>query len=107
ARSVCARPSAAMAPDRLTAGPYRDNREQPADAGGSTRTGSGSLEHKNRWLLAKLIPAGDHLLTWRRALVAAVAVLILAAVWTLIIPWIKLTLNTVSTDDAFVNGHVT
>jgi membrane fusion protein (multidrug efflux system) len=57
--------------------------------------------------LAKLIPAGRHFLTWRRALVAAVAVLMLAAVWALVIPWIKLTLNTVSTDDAFVNGHVT
>jgi membrane fusion protein, multidrug efflux system len=69
-------------------------------------TGSGSLEHKKEFL-AKLIPTNSHLLTWRRLLVAAVAVLILAAVWALVIPWIKLTLNTVSTDDAFVNGHVT
>jgi membrane fusion protein (multidrug efflux system) len=33
--------------------------------------------------------------------------LALAAVWGLVIPWITLSLNTVSTDDAFVNGHVT
>jgi len=33
--------------------------------------------------------------------------LVLAAVWGLVIPWVQLTLNTVSTDDAFVNGHVT
>jgi membrane fusion protein (multidrug efflux system) len=33
--------------------------------------------------------------------------LVLAAVWGLVIPWIQLTLNTVSTDDAYVNGHVT
>ena len=31
----------------------------------------------------------------------------LAAVWIYGVPWIQLTLNTVSTDDAFVNGHVT
>ena len=33
--------------------------------------------------------------------------LILAAVGILGIPWIRLALNTVSTDDAYVNGHVT
>jgi len=33
--------------------------------------------------------------------------LILAAVGVLGIPWIRLALNTVSTDDAYVNGHVT
>src|SRR5215471_21395989 len=100
-----------MAPDRSTAGLNRDNREQRVDVGGSTQTGSGSLEHKNRWFridfLAKPIPAGRHLLTWRRIVVVAVAALVLAAVWGLVIPWVQLTLNTVSTDDAFVNGHVT
>ena len=35
------------------------------------------------------------------------AALGLAAIWVYGIPWIRLTLNTVSTDDAFVNGHVT
>jgi membrane fusion protein, multidrug efflux system len=100
-----------MAPDRLTAGLHGDNREQRADAGGPTDSGSGSLEHKNKWFqidfLAKSIPTGRHLLTWRRALVGAVGVLVLAAVWGLVIPWVQLILNTVSTDDAYVNGHVT
>jgi membrane fusion protein, multidrug efflux system len=41
----------------------------------------------------------------RRLLMGAVAVVILALVFG--VPWIKQTLNTVSTDDAFVNGHVT
>ena len=95
-----------MAPDLLSAGINRDNPEQRADAGGSSRTGPGSLEHK-REVVAKSTPVGRHLFTWRRVLVAAVAALILAAVWGLVIPWIKLTLNTVSTDDAYVNGHVT
>src|SRR5215472_13374850 len=95
-----------MAQDRMTAGLNRDNTEQRTDAGESNLIDSGPVEHKKEFL-AKEIPASGHLLTRRRALVAAGAVLILAAVWLLVIPWIKLTLNTVSTDDAFVNGHVT
>ena len=35
------------------------------------------------------------------------AALVLAAIWKFGVPWIRLTLNTVSTDDAYVNGHVT
>jgi membrane fusion protein (multidrug efflux system) len=33
--------------------------------------------------------------------------LVLAAVLIFGVPWIRLALNTVSTDDAYVNGHVT
>ena len=45
--------------------------------------------------------------TWRRKLLVGglVAVVIAAAVFG--IPWIRFVLSTVSTDDAFVNGHVT
>jgi len=95
-----------MAQDRMTPGLNRDNTEQRTDAGGSNLIDSGPLEHEKEFL-AKSIPASGQLFTRRRALVAAGAVLILAAVWLLVIPWIKLTLNTVSTDDAYVNGHVT
>ena len=35
------------------------------------------------------------------------AAVVLAAIWKFGVPWIELTLNTVSTDDAYVNGHVT
>jgi membrane fusion protein (multidrug efflux system) len=35
------------------------------------------------------------------------AALVLAAIWKFGVPWIELTLNTVSTDDSYVNGHVT
>jgi membrane fusion protein (multidrug efflux system) len=44
---------------------------------------------------------------WRRKLLIGVlgVVVIVAVVYG--IPWIRFTLNTVSTDDAFVNGHVT
>ncbi len=43
----------------------------------------------------------------RRSLLAAAAVVLLAVILVFGIPWIKETLNTVSTDDAYVNGHVT
>jgi membrane fusion protein, multidrug efflux system len=43
----------------------------------------------------------------RRLLKGVLGALMLVAVGILGIPWIRLTLNTVSTDDAYVNGHVT
>ena len=43
----------------------------------------------------------------RRLVVGVLGVLVLAAVLIFGVPWIRLTLNTVSTDDAYVNGHVT
>jgi membrane fusion protein, multidrug efflux system len=53
---------------------------------------------------------------WRRQIIARdgnedwpweLAAVVLAAIWKFGVPWIELTLNTVSTDDAYVNGHVT
>jgi membrane fusion protein, multidrug efflux system len=50
----------------------------------------------------------DHRPSWKRRLAAGVvAALVLAAIWKYGVPWVQLTLNTVSTDDAYVNGHVT
>src|SRR5215469_12814957 len=43
----------------------------------------------------------------RRLVIGTLGVLVLAAVLIFGVPWIRLTLNTVSTDDAYVNGHVT
>ncbi len=43
----------------------------------------------------------------RRLLIGTLGVLVLAAALWFGIPWIRLALTTVSTDDAFVNGHVT
>src|SRR4051812_33213994 len=45
--------------------------------------------------------------TRRRLLIGVLGLLVLAAVLWFGIPWVRLTLNTVSTDDAFVNGHAT
>jgi membrane fusion protein, multidrug efflux system len=43
----------------------------------------------------------------RRLVIGALGVLVLAAALIFGVPWIQLTLNTVSTDDAYVNGHAT
>ena len=43
----------------------------------------------------------------RRLVIGVVGVLVLAAILIFGVPWIRLTLNTVSTDDAYVNGHAT
>jgi membrane fusion protein, multidrug efflux system len=43
----------------------------------------------------------------RRLLIGVLGAVVLVAVGILGIPWIRLMLNTVSTDDAYVNGHVT
>src|SRR5215813_3088740 len=43
----------------------------------------------------------------RRLLMGVLGAMILVAACLFGIPWIRLALNTVSTDDAYVNGHVT
>src|SRR6516225_354628 len=51
---------------------------------------------------------GEHRPGLKRRLVIGVpGVLVLAAALIFGVPWIRLTLNTVSTDDAYVNGHAT
>ncbi|MGB6324336.1 MAG: HlyD family secretion protein [Methylocella sp.] len=52
-------------------------------------------------------PTGHNVMQRRRLLMAALATLVLAFAVIFGIPWIRETLNTVSTDDAYVNGHVT
>jgi membrane fusion protein, multidrug efflux system len=50
----------------------------------------------------------NHRPRWKRRLaIGVLAALVLAAIWKYGVPWIELTLNSVSTDDAYVNGHVT
>src|SRR5262245_35233808 len=52
-------------------------------------------------------PKGDGATPKRKLLMGVLGILVLAAALWFGIPWIRLTLSTVSTDDAFVNGHVT
>jgi membrane fusion protein, multidrug efflux system len=57
---------------------------------------------------SKQVTPASHQPGWKRRLVIAVlGVLVLAAALIFGVPWIRLTLNTVSTDDAYVNGHAT
>src|SRR5262249_3272132 len=44
---------------------------------------------------------------WRRWLLLATGIVGLAVGAYFLVPWVKLQLNTISTDDAYVNGHVT
>jgi membrane fusion protein, multidrug efflux system len=54
------------------------------------------------------VAPSNHRPRWKRRLAMGVlAAVVLAAIWKFGVPWIELTLNTVSTDDAYVNGHVT
>jgi membrane fusion protein (multidrug efflux system) len=55
------------------------------------------------------VPPSGHRLTRRRKqlLIGVLGALVVAGVAALGIPWIELTFSTVSTDDAYVNGHVT
>jgi membrane fusion protein, multidrug efflux system len=43
----------------------------------------------------------------RKSVIGVLGALVLAAILIFGVPWIRLTLSTVSTDDAYVNGHVT
>ena len=52
-------------------------------------------------------PSGRQSTRRRRLLLGVLGAVVLAAVCVLGIPWIGEMLNTVSTDDAYVNGHVT
>jgi membrane fusion protein, multidrug efflux system len=57
---------------------------------------------------AKAAPSGGHdFLRRRTVVVGALGVLALAAALWFGIPWIRFAFSTVSTDDAFVNGHAT
>ena len=57
----------------------------------------------------RIKPAGttDHKPTRRKLLIGTLGVLVVAVALWFGIPWIRFTLSTESTDDAFVNGHVT
>jgi membrane fusion protein (multidrug efflux system) len=93
--------------------------KQSADSDESTRTDAGpeageaaSVEQGSKSpqgdSSSQPVPPAHHRPAWMRTLLVGVlAALGLAAIWVYGVPWIQLTLNTVSTDDAFVNGHVT
>jgi membrane fusion protein, multidrug efflux system len=65
-------------------------------------------KYPRRDFFSRASTTGEHRPELKRRLVIGVlGVLVLAAALIFGVPWIRLTLNTVSTDDAYVNGHVT
>jgi membrane fusion protein (multidrug efflux system) len=44
---------------------------------------------------------------WRKWVLLAGALVVLAVIGCFLVPWVRTALNTISTDDAYVNGHVT
>jgi len=67
-----------------------------------------SVERATESVQTAPVAPANHRPRWKRRLAAGVlAALVLTAIGIFGVPWIQLTLNTVSTDDAYVNGHVT
>src|SRR4051794_17162329 len=74
------------------------------------RDGSGVPQLKSTQVASELRPASPKPRTaWRKwgVLLCVIGIPFLAAMGVFGAPWLKKTLNTVSTDDAFVSGHVT
>lgn len=82
---------ASMDPTNLVDAPPANER---ASAGPAPKQSASSLPEQR--------PKGR-----RRLFLAALGVLVLAALLWFGVPWIEMTLSTVSTDDAYVNGHAT
>jgi len=82
-----------------------------ADGGALTQTEARSdsegvaIAHEPR--SAEPPPSGRHLTRRRKLLIGVIGALVLLVICVFGIPWIGRALNTVSTDDAYVNGHVT
>jgi membrane fusion protein, multidrug efflux system len=93
-------------PVETTEGQDMNSEQEAGSSAARSPAEGGSIEHASE--PAPPVPPPDRRPTRRkRLLLGGVGGLILAAVVIVGIPWIRLTLNTVSTDDAYVNGHVT
>ena len=73
----------------------------------SARNGDSAATSKSPLGAGTAPPEKPKAKSWRKVLLGAAGVAILAAALWFGIPWVQTTLNTVSTDDAYVNGHVT
>jgi membrane fusion protein (multidrug efflux system) len=92
----------------------RSSESNPTDApragegsGTAVSAAEGAQAHRTHPSGAQAPPEGRQSTGRRRLLILGLSVLVLAAALWFGIPWIRMTLNTVSTDDAYVNGHVT
>jgi membrane fusion protein (multidrug efflux system) len=80
--------------------------EPPASGSGASIAGGAKSEQPHP-ASASAPPKTDKAKRRRRLVIGALGLVALAVVVVLAIPSVLLALNTVSTDDAFVNGHVT
>jgi membrane fusion protein, multidrug efflux system len=95
-------PSQAASPGGSSASP-------PAPADGAARADQPAPTLTRYVSPAGLAPPGATLPAhpWRKRLLILGLLGVLAAVAYFLVPWVVTALNTVSTDDAYVNGHVT
>src|ERR1700734_918872 len=80
---------------------------QPGDEPTSTHNADSAPTRQNPPGAAAVPPEKPKANPRRKRLLGALGVLVLAGALWFGIPWVQTTLNTVSTDDAYVNGHVT
>src|SRR5271165_5631086 len=86
----------------------RSSESSSVDAPTTAKAGA-AVDHDGKLPQADLAskPAGQRPTWRRRLLIGGVGALVLVLASAFGIPWIRFALSTVSTDDAFVNGHVT
>src|ERR1700684_1951906 len=80
---------------------------QPGDEPTSTHNADSAPTRQNPPGAAAVPPEKPKANPRRKMLLGALGVLVLAGALWCGMPWVQTTLNTVSTDDAYVNGHVT
>src|SRR3984957_13833280 len=80
---------------------------QPGDEPTSTHNADSAPTRQNPPGAAAVPPEKPKANPRRKMLLGALGVLVLAGALWVGIPWVQTSLNTVSTDDAYVNGHVT
>src|SRR6204780_5610736 len=80
---------------------------QPGDEPTSTHNADSAPSRQNPPGAAAVPPEKPKANPRRKMLLGALGVLVLAGALWFGIPWVQTTLNSVSTDDAYVNSHVT
>src|SRR5262245_33754355 len=90
------------------ASPVVDSDQAERDAVHSTDTPGHDAHHDAPRPRSRSIPAAAaRTIPWRRLIGGAVVVLGVGAAAYWLVPLVLVAMNTVSTDDAYVNGHVT
>src|SRR5215470_2130425 len=95
-----------MTPDTSKPDSESHSAGAPAAAGGASVARDAKSEQTHAGSVSAP-PKGGKATRMRRLLIGLLGILVLAGVTALALPSILLAFNTVSTDDAFVNGHVT